>query len=223
VGKRLRFGDDKVYSQVVGIAKDIRSTSLSKVDDLFVYLPISPRDRVGLSLLVHGNARFSTIAKAIGNEARGLDANILVKTTPLEDNLQIWTVASQAASTLAFALGLVGLLLASVGIYGVMAYAVAQRTREIGIRMTLGAQRGDVLRLILAQSMRPVALGLAIGMAGCAAVSGVLSSLLYGVSPLDPLVFSGVATFLAAVAVLAGWVPAQRATRVDPMSALRHE
>lgn len=193
------------------------------MDDLFVYLPITPKDRVGLSLLVYCKAQFSTIVKAIRNEVHGLDTNILVKTTPLQDNLQIWTVASQAASTLALALGLVGLLLASVGIYGVMAYAVAQRTREIGIRMTLGAQRRDVLRLILAQSMRPVAIGLAIGMAGCAAVSSILVSLLYGVSPLDPLVFGSVAVFLAAVALLAGWAPAQRATRIDPMSALRHD
>jgi predicted permease len=222
VGKRLRFGDDKVYSEVVGVARDIHASSLSKVDDLFVYLPITPKDHIGLSLLVHGNAGLSSMAKAIANEARGLDSNVLVKTTPLEDNLQIWTVASQAASTLALALGLVGLLLASVGIYGVMAYAVAQRTREIGIRMTLGAQRRDVLRLILAQSMRPVAIGVAIGMAGCAAVSGILASLLYGVSPLDPLVFGGVAAFLAAVALLSGWAPAQRATRIDPMAALRH-
>ena len=120
------------------------------------------------------------------------------------------------------ALGFGGLLLAALGIYGVMAYAVTQRTREIGIRMTMGAQRRDVMRLILGQAIRPVAIGVAIGLAASAAVSQVLVSLLYGVSPLDPLVFGGVALFLSGVALLAGYLPAQRAAGVDPMDALRH-
>ena len=119
-------------------------------------------------------------------------------------------------------LGLAGLLLASMGIYGVMAYAVTQRTREIGIRMTMGAQRRDVMQLVLGQSMRPVAIGVAFGLAGAAAVSRVLVSLLYGVSPMDPVVFGGVALFLSAVALAAGYLPAHRAARVDPMTALRH-
>jgi putative ABC transport system permease protein len=99
---------------------------------------------------------------------------------------------------------------------------VTQRTREIGIRMTMGAGRRDVTQLVLAQAMRPVAIGVALGLAAGAGVSRVLASLLYGVSPLDPLVFAGVALFLSAVAMLAGYVPAQRASRVDPMTALRH-
>jgi ABC-type antimicrobial peptide transport system permease subunit len=103
-----------------------------------------------------------------------------------------------------------------------MAYAVTQRTKEIGIRMTMGAQRRDFTQVILAQSMRPVAVGIAIGLAASAAVSSILASLLYGVSPLDPAVFIGVALFLSAVAFLAGYLSAQRAARVDPMTALRH-
>jgi ABC-type antimicrobial peptide transport system permease subunit len=147
---------------------------------------------------------------------------VLVKAGTLEDNLALFQLPSRVLSILAFALGLAGLLLASLGIYGVMAYAVTQRTREIGIRMTMGAQRRDVMQLVLAQSMRPVAVGVAIGLAAGAAVSRVLASLLYGVSPRDPVVFVGVALFLSAVALLAGYVPAQRAARVDPMTALRH-
>jgi ABC-type antimicrobial peptide transport system permease subunit len=163
-----------------------------------------------------------SIAKAIREETQALDSNVLVQSGTLEDNLALFQLPSRVLSILAFALGLAGLLLASIGIYGVMAYAVTQRTKEIGIRMTMGAGRGDVVQLILAQAMRPIAVGVALGLAAGAAVSRVLASLLYGVSPLDPVVFGGVALFLSAVALLAGYVPAQRASRVDPMTALRH-
>ena len=162
------------------------------------------------------------IAKAIREESQALDSNVLVEIGSLENNLALFQLPSRILSILAFTLGLAGLLLASLGIYGVMAYAVTQRTREIGIRMTMGAQRRDVMQLILAQAMRPVALGVALGLAAGAAASRILASLLYGVSPLDPVVFIGVALFLSAVAFLAGYLPAQRASRVDPMTALRH-
>jgi ABC-type antimicrobial peptide transport system permease subunit len=114
---------------------------------------------------------------------------VLVRTSRLEDNPDRWALPARITAGLSFALGLVGLLLASIGIYGVMSYAVAQWTREIGIRMTLGAEQRDVARMVLRQSMRPVAIGVAIGLAGSAAVSQLLSSLLFGVSPLDPTVF----------------------------------
>jgi predicted permease len=223
VGKRLRFVDTTVYSEVIGVARDIRASDLAKVDDAFVYLPVSPTGQIGLNLLARVQGSPAAFAQAIDREVRALDAHVLVKTARLEDNLELWTVAPRITSRLALALGLAGLVLASIGVYGVMAFAVAQRTREIGIRMTLGARRADVLRLVLRQSMRPVALGVVLGLAGCAAVSGVLSSLLYGVSPLDPLVFGGVSSFLVGVALLAAWIPARHATRVEPMAALREE
>ena len=167
-------------------------------------------------------AAVPAIAKAIREETQALDSNVLIQSGSLEENLALFQLPSRILSILAFTLGLAGLLLASLGIYGVMACAVTQRTKEIGIRMTMGAQRRDVLQIILAQSMRPVAVGVAIGLAASAAVSRVLASLLYGVSPLDPAVFIGVALFLSAVAFLAGYLPAQRAARIDPMIALRH-
>jgi FtsX-like permease family len=135
-----------------------------------------------------------------------------------------WQVqAVRNASSLASILGLLALLLASIGIYGVMAYSVNHRTREIGIRMALGASYRDVLRLIVGQGLRLVAIGVALGLAGGAALSRLLSSMLFGLSPFDPVAYVGVSLFLVTVALAATYLPAWRASKVDPMVALRHD
>ena len=220
----MRVSDFNVYQQVVGVSKDIRATGLGAVDPVFIYFAAGPRTHLGLSLLARGDGRRTPPSpKPFARKRRRSIPTCWCSPGRSKNNLALFQLPSRILSILAFTLGLAGLLLASLGIYGVMAYAVTQRTKEIGIRMTMGAQRRDVMQLILAQSMRPVAVGVAPGPRRRAPrVSRVLTSLLYGVSPLDPVVFVGVALFLSAVAFLAGYLPAQRASRVDPMTALRH-
>ncbi|HEV2688194.1 MAG TPA: FtsX-like permease family protein, partial [Bryobacteraceae bacterium] len=140
-----------------------------------------------------------------------------------EDIMEVWRAPSRIVAALAGSLGALGMLLACIGIYGVVSYAVSRRVREIGIRMTLGAGAREVKRLILWQAMRPVLIGALIGIAGCAAVSQVLKVMLFGIGTHDPLAFVGVPLVLLSVALLASYIPARRATQVDPMVALRYE
>jgi putative ABC transport system permease protein len=142
---------------------------------------------------------------------------------PLEANLDRWRGISGIVTTLAGALGALALVLAAVGIYGVVSYFVGHRFREIGIRMAMGAQIASVYRFVMQRTMRPVAVGAVIGFAGAVAVSGVLSGMLFGVSSLDPLGLSGAALFVLGVASTAGGCAARRATRVDPAMNLRHD
>ncbi len=120
-------------------------------------------------------------------------------------------------------LGALALLLASIGVYSVVSYSVSRRIHEIGIRMTLGASGKDVIRLVLRQALRPVVIGALVGVAGCAAVSQVLSNVLYGIGSHDPIAFVGVPLFLLGISLLASYLPARRAARVDPAIALRYE
>jgi len=157
-----------------------------------------------------------------------LDPELAVEIISLADNLKPWRAPGRIVSTLSGVLGALALLLASIGVYGLVSYAVSRRAREIGIRIALGANHRDVLLLILRQAMRPVLVGALFGFICCAALSWVLSRassmrLLYGISPLDPVSFLLVPGFLLTAAFLASYIPARRAMRVDPMVALRYE
>jgi macrolide transport system ATP-binding/permease protein len=225
VGKVFSFQGEHSWTllQVVGVAKNTRTSSLGADDAYFFYFPPSPEHQVEAKLLVRYRSSFAAASKGIREAVGGLDPNVLVDVQSMEDNLEAYRLPSRIVTILSTTLGVLALLLASVGIYGVVSYVVSQRTREIGIRMTLGANAKDVLRLVMRGSMRPIILGLVIGVATCAVVSRILSSLLFGVSPLDPITFVGVPAFLLALALLASYLPARRATRVDPTVALRYE
>ena len=157
-------------------------------------------------------------------EVKALDSNLpLTDVKTMEEHMRLPLAPAKLFAWLSSGFGVLALLLAAIGLYGVMAYIVSSRTHEIGIRMALGAQTSDVLKMVVKQGMMLALIGVAIGLMGAFAVTRVMASLLYGVSATDPLTFIGVAMLLMVVALLACYVPARRATKVDPGVALRYE
>src|SRR5437867_51203 len=210
--------------EVVGVTPDLRSVWLNEPDPDYFYMPMPP-DRYYESMLVRAENDPNALMAALGREAKAVDPNLIVYAETLDGLLtnNPAFVFSRIGAILSAIIGLVGLLLASVGIYSMVSFAVVRRTHEVGIRMALGARRTDVLRLVLRESMRPAALGMMVGLAASGAASRFLTALLFGLSPLDALAFVGVSAFLCTVALLASYLPARRATKVDPMVALRYE
>jgi len=173
-------------------------------------------------------ARSSTaplgLASAIRSEISALDKNLPIADIKTMEELVATTKAPRQFNTLLLVVfATVALALAVVGLYGVLAYSVSERTQEIGVRLALGAQVGSVLKLVIGQGMKLVVIGVVIGLAGSFALTRLMARLLFGVGPTDPLTFISVAALLMLVALLACWIPARRATKVDPMAILRHE
>ena len=167
---------------------------------------------------------FHAVVESARREIAQIDARLpVIGVMVAEENLSIAYWGPRLAAGMASTFGLLALVLATMGLYSVMTYTVSQRTREIGLRMALGAQVRDVLRLIDCQGMRMVMIGLVLGLVGALALTRVFASLLLGVGTTDPLTFVGVAILLLAIALLACWIPARRAAKVDPLVALRHE
>ena len=229
IGKRFgAVGSTEPLVEVIGVAKDGKYFSLSEEPRLFVYRPMEQHYIGGASndgtLIVRMAADPNAIIAAVRDEIRQLDANLPifgVKTLNEHMRLSLFLLGAGAAIVGSF--GLLALALAAVGIYGVMAFTVSLRAREIGVRIALGAQGADVLKLILRQGLTLTLLGIVLGLAGAVSLTRVMSNFLFGISATDPLTFAGVTAFLAGVALLACWIPARRATKVDPMIALRCE
>jgi len=177
-----------------------------------------------MTLIVRtGNDPLSLIT-AVQNEVHAMDQEVPVfNIKTMEEYISATVATPRFNTTLLVIFAGVALILTIVGLYGVMSYSVAQRTNEIGIRMALGAQTGDVLRLIISQGFKLVLIGLGIGLVGAFAMTRVIASLLFGVTTKDPITFVAVAVLLALVALLACYIPARRATRLDPLHALRYE
>jgi ABC-type antimicrobial peptide transport system permease subunit len=207
LAKTLREETGREYS-VIGVAKDAQ---VSHLGELNTYV------------LVRSAAGFTTTAKDIRDAVQSLDPDVPVEVTRLEDYLEIWRKPTRIVAALSGALGALALLLASLGVYGMVSYSVSRCVREIGIRMALGADGAEVMHVVLRQAMRPVLIGGLVGVVGCPAVSWVLSSMLFGLSAHDPIAFISIPLFLLVVALTASYVPARRASRVDPVVALRYE
>jgi ABC-type antimicrobial peptide transport system permease subunit len=209
--------------RVVGVAKDAQITRIGEIDSSYVYMPAGTSAQAGQRLLVRSSIDFAATAAGIRAAVAELDPALVVRVARLEANLEIWRRLATVVSSLSSALGLLALVLASVGIYGVVAYAVGRRMREIGVRMALGASARSVVALVLERTMGPVLVGAAVGLAAAIGVSQVLSSVLFGVSPADPVALLGAVVVVAGVAFAAGTLPARRAARVDPSRTLHYE
>lgn len=227
IGKRIKLGgrdSTRPWLSIVGIAGDVRDTALESDARPCVYLPYSQFPSLSMSLVVRAGLDAKALVPAIRNEVASVDKDQPVTDVKTMDEYVSDSVSPRRANALLLAIfAVLALVLASIGVYGVMAYSVTQRVHEIGIRMALGAQRSDVIRLIVGSAMTLVLAGVGIGIAGALALSRVLSSLLYGVSATDPMTFALISVLLVCLAWLASYIPARRATKVDPMIALRHE
>jgi predicted permease len=221
VGRIIVMG--AVALEIVGVAKDAHVTHVAETESSYMYLPAGPSAQRGLRMLVRSQTDFAALARGITARTRELDPELVVRVTRLEGNLEYWRGRSRLTAGLSGALSLLALLLALVGVYGVVAYVVNRRRREVGIRLALGATARDVQHLIIRQTSRPIAIGVVIGVAAAAAASRALESVLFGISPFDPIALIGAASFLVSVAVVATILPTRAALKVDPVTALRCE
>jgi putative ABC transport system permease protein len=213
---------------IVGVVSDVKGGSLNQPTASLVYAPLTQHRREGwsnnLMLAVQTSTTPEALTTAIREQVRALDPDQPVTSVRTMDQLLSRTLSEARFSLLLFGLfAALALVLAAIGIYGVMATAVTQRTHEIGLRMALGAQKRDVLRLVLGEGMILVLIGIAFGLASAVALTRLMSTLLFGISATDPLTFAGIALLLITVALLACYIPARRATKVDPLVALRYE
>jgi predicted permease len=225
IGKTIRsLGEAPV--EVVGVVKDGKYDALDESPQPYFSLAL---DQAGVflkqvNLIVKTDGDPRAVMAPLRREIEQLDPNMPVShIMTLNEFLEISVDETGGPADMVGVLGVLALLLAMVGVFGVMSYSVSQRTREIGIRIALGAQRSEILKLVLRKGVKITLIGVVIGLAGAVAATRVVSSFLYGVDPLDPVTFAGVSAALLAAALLACYLPAQWGTRVDPVGALRHE
>jgi predicted lysophospholipase L1 biosynthesis ABC-type transport system permease subunit len=234
VGKRIDWGDDRGPLEIVGVVGHVKQWGLDSDDqqslqaqlyEPFRQLRGSPSEvsvvmRVEGAATEAGAALVDSLRRVVQSQH---SQNVIFKPQTMNEVIADSLARRRFSMTLLSAFAVVALLLASVGLYGVISYLVGQRTHEIGIRLALGAQRVDVLRLVLSQGMKMALGGVVIGLLAAAGLTRLLAGMLYGVSATDPLTFAAIVLLLVAVALMACFIPARRAMRVDPLTALRYE
>src|SRR5713226_8967928 len=222
LGRRLKLTKD--WLEIVGIAKDVKYRSLSEAPQPFLYLPLFQDYRSNMILVARTAVEPEQMSQSVRAEVATLDPGIpIFDFKTLEEHVGISLYLQRMAATLLSILGLLALSLTAIGLYGVMAYSVSQRTRELGIRISVGAERRDIFKLILGQGLAISVVGLLAGLVAALGVTRLTARLLYGVSATDPVTFIVIALLLLCVTLLACYLPARRATKVDPMIALRFE
>ena len=227
LGKEMRFGfppNSNVSREIVGIVGDIRDAALSRKPEPMMYVPFAQAPLYGGEVVVRSSLSASSVAAGIRDAVRSIDKNLPVTDIESFDDALGQSISQERFHTFLLAsFSAIALMLAAIGIFGVISYSASQRTREIGIRIALGAERRDILRLILGQGTRLALFGLGIGVVAAFLLTHLMSSLLYGVSATDPVTFGSVTIILLAVALIACYIPARHAMHVDPVVALRYE
>ena len=225
LGKRLSFNaSEGPWREIVGVVRTSKYLSLGEAPTPIAYIPLQQNHETGMTLHVRTTVEPSSVAGAIRNEVQSLEKNLpLGNPERMSERVANSLYAARMGAILLAVFGGLALLLASIGLYGVMSFAVSRRTREMGIRVALGARPGDVFRLVLRQGMTLVVLGLMLGLVGAVMVTRLLASFLYGVSTTDAVTFTAIPVLLMLVALLACYLPARKATKVEPLVALRYE
>jgi predicted permease len=224
IGKRVGGGEEGNWKTIVGVVGDVKNQGLALPPRAEMYMPVQqPEMTVASTLIVRSVGDPKALIAAVRDQVRALDKNIPLTFTTMSEELGSQVSSQRFNSILLSAFAALALLLAAIGIYGVMSYLVTQRTQEIGIRMALGARRAHVLKLVVGHAVRLTLAGVTVGLGLALALTRYLATLLYGVTTRDAWTFCSVAFLLIGVALLASYLPALRATRVDPATALRCE
>ncbi|PYR88009.1 MAG: permease [Acidobacteria bacterium] len=222
LGKRFKFFGDQDYTTVIGVAKDSKYNGVAEDPQPFIYQPLAQNYTPAAALHIRGAGNASALAAPVRREVQQLDPTLsLFNVRTLEEQVSQSLQPQEINVVLLTVFGVLALLLASIGLYGVASYSVSQRTREIGVRMALGAQPSSVLGLVLGHGLGLVGVGLAIGLVLAYVTAGFAKALVVGVNPHDPMTYIVTSAALGTIALLASYIPARRATRIDPLIALR--
>lgn len=222
VGRHIRPPGSNVIYEIVGVVRDGRYRQLDESPLPFAFQPLAQQDAASVDVSVRTRAPLSVTAALMRDALRSLDPNVaLLRPRPLTTDLDLWRVPQRVASRLVGAIGMAGLLLAAVGLYGVLAYHAARRAREFGVRLALGATSPAIAGLVVREGLRMLAPGTLLGIALALLLARPMARFLYGVETLDPVTFTIVPLVLAAVTLAASYLPARRAARTDPMVSLR--